>query len=289
MEQIELRKAKLREIDDMYAAGQLTPEEFKQAKMMYIGLQPTAKAQPASIAEYDAYKKMPPEERQGFDTFRNSKQQFIVDNRREPREPREGLSPAQQAATSARLRNEMKGNPYVKNFQDVDSKYQVMIKALEEAPRAGTLVAVDQALISLFNKMTDPQSVVRESEYARTSRDMGLLNRIKGKAEKVISGGAGLTSDERQALVDMGTKFYNAYAGNYNDSINNMNELSQLEGIDPRRVNTTYRPAKLREEKGATGSGQGNLPQNITQADINATALKYKMTPQQVKQKLGIR
>jgi hypothetical protein len=286
MAQIEARKAKLREIDEMYAAGQLTPEEFKQAKMMFIGLQPTAKAPPASIAEYEAYKQMPDEEKRGFDTYRNARQQFIVDNRREPRE---GLSPAQQAATSARLRNEMKGNPYVKNFQDVDSKYQVMIKALEEAPKAGTLVAVDQALISLFNKMTDPQSVVRESEYARTSRDMGLLSRIKGKAEKVISGGAGLTSDERQALVDMGTKFYNAYAGNYNDAINNMNELSQLEGIDPRRVNTTYRPAKLREEKGAPGSGQGNLPQNITQADLNYTALKYKMTLPQVKQKLGIR
>jgi hypothetical protein len=67
-----------------------------------------------------------------------------------------------------------------------------------------------------------------------------------------------------------------------------MNELSQLEGIDPRRVNTTYRPAKT-YQAGGKQQQTGSSTQNITEADINATAMKYKMTPAQVKQKLGIR
>lgn len=294
MEEIEARKTKLRLIDELEASGKITPERAQQAREMFIGLQPQARNQPNEMEVFEQVTGAPKELR-GTPQYEAKYYDYLQKKNPKAFQVNVGgggggggeLRPAQAAVISGRLRGEMKNNPYVKNFQDVDSKYKVMIQALEEAPKAGTLVAVDQALISLFNKMTDPQSVVRESEYARTGRDMSLLNKLKGKVEKVMSGGAGLTSEERQALVDMGTKFYNSYAGNYNDAITNMNELSQLEGIDPRRVNTTYRPAKLREEKGPTGGASNQKP--ITLADINATALKYKMTPAQVKQKLGIR
>jgi hypothetical protein len=61
----------------------------------------------------------------------------------------------------------------------------------------------------MFNKITDPQSVVRESEYARTASDLSLLNRLKGKYEKWASGGAGLTDEDRKAILDMSEKFHN--------------------------------------------------------------------------------
>lgn len=241
------RKTKIRELQMLRANGDITDEEYKQAVMVNYGLQPQARQAPGPLEIFKQLQTMPPEQRSAFYNHQRemNPKAFQINTGGGG-----GLTPAQSGVAAYRLRNELKSNPYVQNFRDVDGKYQVMVQALQEAPQAKTLVGVDQALISLFNKMTDPDSVVRESEYARTGRDMSLLNRIKGKAEKVMSGGAGLTTDERQALVDMGTKFYNTYAEKYNSAITDMNELSQLEGIDPRRVNTTYKPAKMYQTGG---------------------------------------
>ena len=49
--------------------------------------------------------------------------------------------------------------------------------------------------------MTDPTSVVRESEYARTPENVPIINRMFGAIDKLKSGGAGLTNADREALV----------------------------------------------------------------------------------------
>ena len=106
------------------------------------------------------------------------------------------------------LRTEFNSLPEVKNHMDIRSKYDIAKEAYNESKRSGTKIATDQALITMFNKITDPQSVVRESEYARTASDLSLLNRLKGKYEKWVSGGAGLTDEDRKAILDMSEKFY---------------------------------------------------------------------------------
>jgi hypothetical protein len=50
-------------------------------------------------------------------------------------------------------------------------------------------IAVQQAIITSFNKITDPTSVVRESEYARTPEGASLINKLKGAYEKITKGG----------------------------------------------------------------------------------------------------
>jgi len=105
------------------------------------------------------------------------------------------------------LRKEFYDQIEVKEATDIKRKYEVMQAALKESETTNNFVAVDQAIITLFNKMTDPQSVVRESEYARTASDLALWHRIKGKIRKVLSGGAGLTQDDRNAIFKMGGKF----------------------------------------------------------------------------------
>lgn len=62
-------------------------------------------------------------------------------------------------------------------------------------------VFVDQALISLFNKITDPASVVRESEFNRTAESLGILDRVRALPQKIKEGGAGLTDQNRADLV----------------------------------------------------------------------------------------
>jgi hypothetical protein len=112
---------------------------------------------------------------------------------------------------SATLRKEYNNLPEVKESNQTMPKIENMEKAYSQSLKTKNFVAVDQALITLFNKLTDPNSVVRESEYARTAQNIPLLNNIKGKAEKVLYGGAGLTTAERNELIKMARSFKNTY------------------------------------------------------------------------------
>lgn len=114
----------------------------------------------------------------------------------------------QRQKEASGLRTEFNALPDVKNYIDTRSKFEIAKEAYTESLKNGSKVATDQALITMFNKITDPQSVVRESEYARTASDLSLLNRLKGKYDKWVSGGAGLTDEDRKAILDMSEKFH---------------------------------------------------------------------------------
>ena len=94
-------------------------------------------------------------------------------------------------------------------------------------------VALDQALITMFNKLTDPNSVVRESEYARTPQNLPMVNRIQGAVQKLTKGGAGLTNKDREALV-LGAKIIADERGKtYNTTLQEYGDLAGGYDLDP--------------------------------------------------------
>jgi len=112
------------------------------------------------------------------------------------------------------ISKELNGRQIIKDAVQIDTRAKIMERAASEwfAGKTNSAVAVDQALITMFNKMTDPSSVVRESEYLRTSSDLSLFDRIKGiGAKQFITGGAGLTDDVRRDLVRMAKAFKEEY------------------------------------------------------------------------------
>jgi hypothetical protein len=144
--------------------------------------------------------------------------------------------PKDMGEASAKLRKEFNNLQEIKDYNNIKTKYNGMVVALQEANTSKNLVAADQALITLFNKMTDPNSVVRESEYARTGANIPLINQIKGKANKIISGGAGLTPEERTAIVRMGKLFMGTYQNNYNQRTEEYKGYARQRGLDPDTV-----------------------------------------------------
>jgi hypothetical protein len=57
----------------------------------------------------------------------------------------------------------------------------------------------------IYNKLSDETSVVRESEYARTGKNLPIINQLTGYfGAKLGKGGAGLNDVERLALARMG-------------------------------------------------------------------------------------
>ena len=70
-----------------------------------------------------------------------------------------------------------------------------------EAARRGDMAAGSQAVLVTFQKILDPSSVVRESEYARSSSGLSMLERMRGAAEKLAKGGAGVSIGELEAFA----------------------------------------------------------------------------------------
>lgn len=131
-----------------------------------------------------------------------------------------GVTDTAKMIQADNLREEFNKLPEVENYKTINTQFEVMTKALKESQKTNNFVAVDQAIITLYNKMTDPQSVVRESEYARTQTDLALWNRLKGKIEKWQAGGAGLTQEDRNSIYRMAKEFNKVYKEKYSARVN---------------------------------------------------------------------
>lgn len=149
--------------------------------------------------------------------------------------------PGQDFKSANEMRKEFIDRPEVKEFMTTNTSVNSMDSLLKNA-RNGNIqnkVALDQALITLYNKMTDANSTVRESEYARTPENLSTVNRITGAIEKLKQGGAGLTDEDRDALV-LGAKIItNERGASFSRAHASYSKLAQQYQIDPSLVTGT--------------------------------------------------
>ena len=87
-----------------------------------------------------------------------------------------------------------------KPIRDLSRQRDLMQIGLEKA-RAGDMAAGSQAVLVTFQKILDPTSVVRESEYTRSSSGLSMFERIRGATEKLGKGGAGVSVPELQSFA----------------------------------------------------------------------------------------
>ena len=180
----------------------------------------------------------------------------------------------QKTAASQKLRSEFQGsklimesvkiNAAVSRMDSVWDNYLKSEKAREKAgPSNETEVqakkrkgALDQALIISFNKMMDPGSVVRESEYARSEVGQGLVDTLVGKLIKLKEGGSGMTDAERQSMVEIAKQLQQGQDTLVQEKIKFYNSEAELSGIDPSRVTGAYMsPVFDTEENDPLGLG----------------------------------
>jgi len=108
----------------------------------------------------------------------------------------------------------------------MDSLYQAFL----DDP-SGSKTFLDQGLITVYNKILDPTSVVRESEYNRTPENLSLVNRMQGTYDQLLSGGAGLTGEDRKAAVDAAHLLMDGAERSYNETIDNAVRRADTAGI----------------------------------------------------------
>lgn len=179
-----------------------------------------------------------------------------------------GASPATVATGDRRrvteemaMRKEFTSLPEVKTFTEMDSQIGRIEKAMEESMKTGSKVAVDQALINIFNRMQEPDSVVRESEYARTAQDLAIASRIRGKLSKWKEGGT-LPQDERDAIARMARNFYDVSKEKYNQQVDSYRDMAERYGYAPEnilRLGGTKGGQKYTQRPGEAGKYQQNF------------------------------
>lgn len=118
------------------------------------------------------------------------------------------LSPKDKIQIAVTQAKEFRADPRIKNLQIIERSERGMQAALKQAtsPNVKSRIASDQALGVLFQKMLDPESVVRESEFARTPEGAAAINQILAIAPQLRLGGLRLLDEDRNALAAMATK-----------------------------------------------------------------------------------
>lgn len=184
---------------------------------------------PSSLKEFETATGMSPTKR-GTPEYSKGYTDFLGGRSEATRDP------TRLKTLSTNLRKEFNTLQPVKDYKNLDTKIRSMEAAYAMSKKSGNFVAIDQAMISLFNKMTDPQSVVRESEYARTPKNLSVINNVLGKMNKWLKGGAGITQEERDALMAVAREMHTAGKKGFEEVRREYRQYATDYGLDPESV-----------------------------------------------------
>lgn len=126
---------------------------------------------------------------------------------RQPAPKESGLTPNQEMLAINKLKTDWDNS--TNNYRQMKQQSALMQAGLDAAKR-GDMAAGSQAVLVTFQKILDPTSVVRESEYARSASGQAVMARIQGFADKLAQGGAGVPVDELEKFAALGKDFIKA-------------------------------------------------------------------------------
>ncbi len=116
----------------------------------------------------------------------------------------QGLSPNQEMLAINRLQKQW--SDATANYSEMKRQSEIMRDGLQAA-RNGDMAAGSQAVLVTFQKILDPTSVVRESEYARSASGQSVMNQMEGFLERLARGGAGVPVPELERFAALADKF----------------------------------------------------------------------------------
>lgn len=142
----------------------------------------------------------------------------------------------------SKLRKDFQSSRRISSIIKLEAAYTKMNASLDKAraaEKAGnpykSYAFIDQALITLFNKMNDEDSVVRESEYARSEKSGSVESQLEATKEKLIKGGV-LNAQERDALINEARVMYESVRELARKDVQVYHNEANEYGIDPSRV-----------------------------------------------------
>jgi hypothetical protein len=115
------------------------------------------------------------------------------------------LTPYQQfSATQSIAKDTQKRT---ENAREMARQAQLIKNSYANIIKGGDRSLNTQAMVTSFNKILDPTSVVRESEYDRTAAGQSLIAQLEGKVQQIATGGAGITDATLKEAADIADQY----------------------------------------------------------------------------------
>jgi hypothetical protein len=142
---------------------------------------------------------------------------------------REGISdPKDKASVEHQLRQEI--NSVTKDYRTVREALGSLEK-IAEVNSAGS----DIALIFSYMKILDPNSVVRETEFATAQNAAGVPDQVRNMFNRALNGER-LNPTQRQDFLGVARRVGESQIGQYTRTINQYQGVAQRSGVNPRNV-----------------------------------------------------
>ena len=128
-------------------------------------------------------------------------------------------------------------------------------KALADDEAGKSINASSQGVLVAFQKLLDPTSVVRESEYARSGDGLALQARIEGKVAKIKQGGAGVTADDLVEFAELTEQYLQGYEQSAVNDATSITRTANTYGLNTKNI-FSDEVAELIEDKRAFEEAQ---------------------------------
>lgn len=173
----------------------------------------------------------------------------------------EGLTPNASLDATLKLRDR-----FVRETQAAQllkTQFEQM-KSSMAAVKSGGAAAGSQGVLVTFQKILDPTSVVRESEYARSSSGLSLMNRIEGQWMKIQQGGAGVKPSELQTFVNLAEQWVKNQSAAATLTKEQIDNIATEYGLKPENITRELEAAAaeewIRDKNGKLVKSTGGTP-----------------------------
>jgi hypothetical protein len=192
-----------------------------------------------------------------------------------PPVPRTPKAPKDTGAKDASaLRKEFDALPEVKEFKTVDSSFNKIQAAAKNVSAAG-----DLSLIFGYMKMLDPNSAVRETEFANAQNAGGVPDKIRAKWNS-IQNGERLTESQRSDFIAQARGLHEAQRQQYSAAAQRYRALAEKQKLSPDDVAMDRTPSTGPSAAAAAPSDENAKAlawANANPSDPRAAAIKARL------------
>lgn len=172
-----------------------------------------------------------------------------------------------------KLRQEYTAQPQVKEYQTVRNAYLNVTGAAKDPSAAG-----DLSMIFAYMKMLDPNSVVREQEFANAQNAAGVPDRIRNVYNRILAGER-LNPNQRKDFISQAEKLHTSSRKQYEAVRSQFGSIAKKSGLRPDQIMVDYgiAPADQTQPPQPTPQAAGAPRQPTPQQQ--AAPKRYKFNP----------
>lgn len=156
---------------------------------------------------------------------------------------------------SSKLRKELMDQPNVKKYGGSIGVYNSMVRSAGLDTRAA-----DLDLVNAFAKIMDPDSAIREGEFAVVAAAQSIPDRIKGQIQYFAEGKGNLTPEAKRKLIEVAGNRVGSYRDLADKDVSRFERIGSRFGIGKEFIAPEFDPLERYAPPAAPAGGASDQP-----------------------------